>query len=299
MTASTLRGAWRLMLCGTLTTSFHHLSADERAMPESHPSHRPVPSRRRFSAAATTSSSPALRRTTSTKFQPRSLRASRHGRQRISTSSPHTEYTDLPDSSDHADQLSLSSGHSSHDKVIDNDDGLDTPLPPTLSKRASESNLEALTDFSNAFREANLLQEERIPLTYASLPPSPITSSPPEHRHEPTPLVHAESLLREEAQLFSLWDYLREELLATDFDSHQELKWERVSNFLAIPLAMEKVRTRGSLGHIQLLCARLMLARIYGQPDHIIWIYPMLRFLPLHVHDSTHSLRPCRVAPHP
>ena len=31
---------------------------------------------------------------------------------------------------------------------------------------------------------------------------------------------------------FSLWDYLREELLATDFDSHQELKWERVSNLL-------------------------------------------------------------------
>lgn len=40
---------------------------------------------------------------------------------------------------------------------------------------------------------------------------------------------------------FSLWDYLREELLATDFDSHQEQKWERVSNFLSMPVAMEKV----------------------------------------------------------
>ncbi|KAG6882685.1 hypothetical protein C0992_010968 [Termitomyces sp. T32_za158] len=40
---------------------------------------------------------------------------------------------------------------------------------------------------------------------------------------------------------FSLWDYLQEELLATDFDSHQEMKWERVSNFLSIPLAMEKI----------------------------------------------------------
>ncbi|KIM31638.1 hypothetical protein M408DRAFT_317895 [Serendipita vermifera MAFF 305830] len=39
---------------------------------------------------------------------------------------------------------------------------------------------------------------------------------------------------------FSLWDYLREELLATDFDSHQEMKWERVSNFLNIPFAVEK-----------------------------------------------------------
>lgn len=41
---------------------------------------------------------------------------------------------------------------------------------------------------------------------------------------------------------FSLWDYLREELLATDFDSHQELKWERVGNFLSMPVAIEKVR---------------------------------------------------------
>lgn len=40
---------------------------------------------------------------------------------------------------------------------------------------------------------------------------------------------------------FSLWDYLREELLATDFDSHQEQKWERVSNFLSMPVAMEKI----------------------------------------------------------
>jgi hypothetical protein len=42
-------------------------------------------------------------------------------------------------------------------------------------------------------------------------------------------------------QPFSIWDYLQEELLATDFDSHQEMKWERVSNFLNIPYAAEKV----------------------------------------------------------
>ncbi|KAH8828443.1 eukaryotic membrane protein family-domain-containing protein [Flagelloscypha sp. PMI_526] len=40
---------------------------------------------------------------------------------------------------------------------------------------------------------------------------------------------------------FSLYDYLREELLSTDFDSHQELKWERVSNWLAVPVALEKI----------------------------------------------------------
>jgi hypothetical protein len=54
------------------------------------------------------------------------------------------------------------------------------------------------------------------------------------------------------AHPFSLWDYLREELLATDFDSHQELKWDRVSNFLSIPVAVEKVR-----------CTRQMFAGLY------------------------------------
>ncbi|EPQ29733.1 uncharacterized protein PFL1_02953 [Pseudozyma flocculosa PF-1] len=40
---------------------------------------------------------------------------------------------------------------------------------------------------------------------------------------------------------FSLWDYLQEEILATDFDSTQEMKWERVTNFIAIPFWMEKI----------------------------------------------------------
>jgi hypothetical protein len=71
-------------------------------------------------------------------------------------------------------------------------------------------------------------------MIYASLPPSPILS--PVDTGELVPEFPSSY-----DPPFSLWDYLREELLATDFDSHQELKWERVSNFLSIPLAMEKV----------------------------------------------------------
>ncbi|KAF8629188.1 hypothetical protein AX17_005773 [Amanita inopinata Kibby_2008] len=78
------------------------------------------------------------------------------------------------------------------------------------------------------------------PLTYSSLPPTPIPASPPF-----TPSTSQQRLQPqanpEPEPPFSLWDYLREELLATDFDSHQELKWERVSNFLSIPLAVEKI----------------------------------------------------------
>lgn len=87
------------------------------------------------------------------------------------------------------------------------------------------------------------------PMTYASLPPTPISPSPASRPSTPvspeSPLSPVSAAFSSSLDLvappFSLWDYLREELLATDFDSHQELKWERVSNFLSIPLAMEKV----------------------------------------------------------
>ncbi len=83
----------------------------------------------------------------------------------------------------------------------------------------------------------------RPPLTYASLPPTPISSSPPLQPTSPSPvpLPAFQTLDSTYQPPFSLWDYLREELLATDFDSHQELKWERVSNFLSMPIAIEKV----------------------------------------------------------
>lgn len=70
-----------------------------------------------------------------------------------------------------------------------------------------------------------------IPNTYVSLPSTPVSSPTPKPTNPNVTSVP-----------FSLWDYLREELLATDFDSHQEMKWERVSNFLHIPFALEKVR---------------------------------------------------------
>lgn len=97
--------------------------------------------------------------------------------------------------------------------------------------------------------------DNRPPFAYSSLPATPITSSPrPES--PPPPRLLAAPFQRDDHELppkhedvsgappFSLWDYLREELLATDFDSHQELKWERVSNFLSMPVAIEKVCLR-------------------------------------------------------
>ncbi|KAF9462279.1 eukaryotic membrane protein family-domain-containing protein [Collybia nuda] len=88
--------------------------------------------------------------------------------------------------------------------------------------------------------------DDRPPLLYSSLPPTPISPTrpfTPDFPPSPSSTFPPGSEVRHapQAMPFSLWDYLREELLATDFDSHQELKWDRVSNFLSIPLAMEKI----------------------------------------------------------
>lgn len=94
---------------------------------------------------------------------------------------------------------------------------------------------------------------EELRKTYASLPSSPVVRESPSPFGPPLPPSepvyvkkeeeeeHPPSFPEPEQDSFSLWDYLREELLATDFDSHQELKWERVSNFLGVPLALERV----------------------------------------------------------
>jgi len=93
----------------------------------------------------------------------------------------------------------------------------------------------------------HIFEERPLPTAYASLPPSPILrprSVTPPLSISPIPQRYT-NVQPQEFQPggapFSLWDYLREELLATDFDSHQELKWERVRNFLNMPLAMEKI----------------------------------------------------------
>lgn len=39
----------------------------------------------------------------------------------------------------------------------------------------------------------------------------------------------------------SLWDYLREEISASELDGSQEMKAERVTNFFAVPMAVEQV----------------------------------------------------------
>ncbi|CAE6479040.1 unnamed protein product [Rhizoctonia solani] len=105
--------------------------------------------------------------------------------------------------------------------------------------------------------------------TYASLPSTPVLGPIPEFSKTPRPEPVDSRFVAESAshdqEPFSLWDYLREELLATDFDSHQELKWERVSNFLNIPIAIEKI-----VGFGYILCLDSFLHTFTIQPIRFI-----------------------------
>lgn len=59
----------------------------------------------------------------------------------------------------------------------------------------------------------------------------------PQHRARPTRRV----------AVMSLWDHLLDEVLSSSSESTQELKWERVSNFMSVPIWIEKLVALGML----------------------------------------------------
>ena len=161
------------------------------------------------------------------------------------------------------------------------EDALDTKTSHEYSRSSAE-----FSDHDSATKRAISEEVGVRHLAYASLPPTPILPSPPA---SPPPIDRRtlqEPLMNQmDDSLFSLWDYLREELLATDFDSHQELKWKRVSNFLSIPYAIEKACTHPLVMPTTLLtCA-----------DRWLRIYSMLGLIPLHIHHPSDSIHPCHI----
>ncbi|CAE6454075.1 unnamed protein product [Rhizoctonia solani] len=135
-----------------------------------------------------------------------------------------------------------------------------TPSPPPLD-------LEPLP-VSIGLSPGNIKPEERK--AYASLPSTPVLGATiPAFSKTPRPELNeshfAPQPAEDDQEPFSLWDYLQEELLATDFDSHQELKWERVTNFLNIPIAIEKI-----IGFGYVLCLDSFLHAFTIQPIRFV-----------------------------
>ncbi|GAB1524061.1 hypothetical protein RhiTH_007213 [Rhizoctonia solani] len=159
-----------------------------------------------------------------------------------------------------------------------------TPSPPPLD-------LEPLPVPVVTSKSTPLLEER---MTYTSLPSTPVLGATiPEFSATARPESVDPSFASQSGEVdhepFSLWDYLREELLATDFDSHQELKWERVSNFLNIPIAIEKI-----VGFGYILCLDSFLHTFTIQP--IRFFLAACRLFVNCITFSKHTLPPSQKA---
>lgn len=89
---------------------------------------------------------------------------------------------------------------------------------------------------------------------------------------------------------FSLWEYLKEEVMATDVESTQEMRWDRVSNFMAVPWQCEKVSddvllnmTLQSLA-LRFLIEALLLCSCACFADDSLWLRHLLGLLSIHLH---------------
>ncbi|KAF8606126.1 DUF747-domain-containing protein [Ceratobasidium sp. AG-I] len=181
-----------------------------------------------------------LRRITSGTIETRNPRA----RRSISSSSFSTSRSSNPDYGRFTPLASQTHATSSSSTAAQPTRYYPTPSPPPAIERQPRPPPVNLPSAPFA--------EERK--TYTSLPSTPVLAATrpefPEVRKEAADLTRPTSSQQveeheDDLEPFSLWDYLREELLATDFDSHQELKWERVSNFLNVPVAIEKIVSFG------------------------------------------------------
>ncbi|KAH9994967.1 eukaryotic membrane protein family-domain-containing protein [Russula compacta] len=152
--------------------------------------------------------------------------------------------SDISFSSTHDSDEDLNLWHSEHQADSSHELAQPQPVPLHAPIRRLSDPPAILQDSHRMFHAPSPSEDGPL-FAYSSLPPTPIASSPP----PPTSSAGRSRLPPEQSDvytpLFTLWDYLREELLATDFDSHQELKWERVSNFLSIPVAIEKIISFG------------------------------------------------------
>lgn len=86
----------------------------------------------------------------------------------------------------------------------------------------------------------------------------------------------------------TLWDYLREELGASELDGSQEMKAERVTNFFAVPMAVEQVRSK------RLSVAIMTISDAFSNPlfheDHHLRLFCLLGFLSIYFHNPTPSI---------
>ncbi|KAJ8656542.1 hypothetical protein O0I10_007865 [Lichtheimia ornata] len=104
--------------------------------------------------------------------------------------------------------------------------GSDSPCPPSPTSTCQRR---PLADTTNHMRPSSHMSSSSISSSSKSSPtPTPPTNSNTDADNAPPSSI-------------SFWDYLRDEVTVSDFDTTQEIKRERINNFLAVPAAVEKL----------------------------------------------------------
>lgn len=107
--------------------------------------------------------------------------------------------------------------------------------PKAIQRASSLSDVNRLRRYLDATGDSQTQSDNDTPLDTAreeSVEPSSPTS-PAQSQILPT--------LGSRLLPASLWDYLQEEISASDLDGSQEMKAERVTNFFSVPMAVEQV----------------------------------------------------------
>jgi hypothetical protein len=88
----------------------------------------------------------------------------------------------------------------------------------------------------------------------------------------------------------SLWDYLREEISASELDGSQEMKAERVTNFFSVPMAVEQVSSCTPASDFSNTRSK----HLHECTDHYIRLLCLLGLLPVHLYNPPPPFRDSR-----
>ncbi|OZJ05502.1 hypothetical protein BZG36_01898 [Bifiguratus adelaidae] len=204
-------------------------------------------------------------------------RRKKHRQSKSDAKSPRTSLGQLSQlSHDMNGLVDQESTHKSNHEVKQRDEEGESRQRPSTDAEEHSVDTRALYEQTETFMGENSLRTSRTSLETAppkmldvlqpdhqrhrrsstvTSPPSEILSmmdnlhqvSDPINSGEPnqTTAIKPQASKRSNSPNLSLWTYLKDELMASDFDSSQELKRERVTNLLKVPAAIEHLMLFG------------------------------------------------------
>lgn len=168
-------------------------------------------------------------------------------------------------------------------------------IPATVLPRPTRSTPQSYSTFIKSSSPSVAALTPDSP-TATTTPLSPVPPSTPSSPVPPPDLPSSRASQRQDhygLPSMSFWDYLRDELTVADFDTAQEIKRERVTNFLAVPSSLEKVNVLDHLPHVNQTRYSYSYSslRCLWSVDGV-WLCGLFGLLSIHIHHPALTLCP-------